>query len=122
MCTNVTVQTSSLSPDAEDEVEVICLLEGEHEHVSAHPGQNVLVTVESGSTVYANATQAAAGDTTLFTHGECEDVLFRFAADTAEPWLYPGHNCIGPWPYMPYAWVGDTFWGSCTTGPGLRRP
>ena len=103
VCTNVTVQTRSLSPDAEDEVEVICLLEGDHEHVAEHPGQSVLVTVDSGARVLTNQTQSNAGEASRFTHGECEDVVFRFtaidsaSASTEVVWTIDdaGHN--GPW-------------------------
>jgi hypothetical protein len=100
VCSNVTVQTSSLSPDAEDSVEVICLLEGVHEHVHEHSSQAAVITVDSGARVLANVTQAVAGDTSLFTNGECEDILFRFDAtdgDSDVVWTLndAGHN--GPW-------------------------
>ena len=100
VCSNVTVQISSMSPDVEDEVEEICLYEGVHEHVHTAEGQTVLVTVNSGATVYTNATQASAGATSLFTHGDCEDILIRISGTATSgevQWTLDdsGHN--GPW-------------------------
>jgi hypothetical protein len=98
-CSNVTVQASTMVSDLEEEVEEICLYEGVHEFVHTHPGQSVLVTVDSGATVYANASRATSGDTTVFTHGECEDVMVRITGTSSDAVLWTlddaGHN--GPW-------------------------
>lgn len=97
-CSNVTLQTDSMSDTVEEEVTEVCLYEGVHEHVHAE-GQSVLVSVDSGATVYANTSQANAGDVTTFTHGECEDIMIRITGTSAGPtqWTLDDARHNGPW-------------------------
>jgi hypothetical protein len=115
-CVNVTVQTLVFSDGTvggdvirADEVEVVCMLAGEHSFEHSHPERhNITASGEGVSVGYSSADiHEGEGGTTTIVVGVCEDAFVRVRTTAAaQPVVWTlddpddlGENHMGPWTF-----------------------
>jgi hypothetical protein len=102
VCRNVTFTTSDLMGHQSTSTQIVCLVDGEHQHTHVvNNNHTVKITHDSGSV--SSGVHSGSGGKTNFTIGTCSNILVRInttqAGTKAATWVVNdgGHN--GPWTF-----------------------